>query len=1253
MKRLLLALAAIAIAVFAQSRLDWLLPVYSRPFEAAALYLLAVVIFVVLFRKHDEAFVVGEARPTERRGFFLAGAMLALVAVALAALSAPRFLSETPAPGGWTLHLLSAGAILLAAVCLHLAQRPLDAPRVAFRVRWQAWRDVWGVPAVALLALVAAAAVMRLHNLELLPEGIWFDEAVNALIARRILTTPDYTPFYLAETYHTAHHDYLVAFSFWLFGESIASARLVSAVMGIAMVPAGWLLGYEFFQTRPARGRTRALTPLTLAFVMAALLAFVPWSLNLSRIAVNYIATPLFVVLSTGLLLRGLRTQRLLAYAGAGLALALGLVGYTSFRLFAPVLPLFVLAVLASRREAWRNSWRGLVTLTVVAVVISTPLITFAVANHEEFMQRASDVSLFKDQPAEARGALLIDNLRAHLLMFNVEGDANGRHNLPARPMLDPWLGPLFVLGSALALWRWRNPRFFLLLLWFGFTLLGGVLSLGFEAPQSLRANGVLPVALLLALVPIGEILRLWEHSDGGVYYPRFLPAVAVTALMPLLLWNWNAFFRVQTQDFAVWNSFSTGETLIARQLAELSPETSDVWLMSYFQVRGDVHPVQEFLAPQWKGLTKRLHTWDSMPLVWTPEKDAWLFFDFDTLLPFQTLQSFYPDGDYRELKPDFSPSVAGRLAHLTTDVLATAQGMDLTWLDADDAPLAVVRMPQIALDLPEAAPTDSVSGEFTGILRILEYGDYRLALAAPTAAELWIDETSILTGTGEMATTLPLATGNHTVRLRFTVPASQDDAGSLALAWARPATDDEPVPAAVLFSAPVTANGLLGVYRSGGESAPDEETQAPLLAAIDQQIHTIFHTTPVNRPFHAEWTGKLAIPADGTYRFSANGINTVTVEIDGELVVTGGDAGVRTEVSLPLGAGLHDLRVTLQAVDSFTRVLVEWAPPGLDFGPIPFSALFPPRGSYAGVAMPLLALPEDAVSQPNGATTDALEAVQPDLGPLLDTPVTIIATNLLHPVGIAVGNGWVYVAESQAAQVRRYAVEGGSAELLAVGDDSLVEPFDLALASDGTLVVSDAGAPALYRFSADGAFDERIAVDAPLIDRARGMDVAADGSILVAQTPGQRIVHLESDGSERFSFPVMPTVDAQPVDVAAWQDGYYAALLGVNLLVYYNASGSAEIAFPIATANSQDAPHLALGPAGDLFITQPEEGRILWYTADHRIAGHWDLRSAYPDIKPAGIALEERNGITRVWFTDANGGRVGWVSAPALEDGQ
>ena len=52
--------------------------------------------------------------------------------------------------------------------------------------------------ALLLLILVFGAA-MRLWNLAGVPEGVWFDEAQNGLVANRILTDPGFKPVYIGD----------------------------------------------------------------------------------------------------------------------------------------------------------------------------------------------------------------------------------------------------------------------------------------------------------------------------------------------------------------------------------------------------------------------------------------------------------------------------------------------------------------------------------------------------------------------------------------------------------------------------------------------------------------------------------------------------------------------------------------------------------------------------------------------------------------------------------------------------------------------------------------------------------------------------------------------------------------------------------------------------------------------------------------------------------------------------------------------
>ncbi|HEX9925181.1 MAG TPA: glycosyltransferase family 39 protein, partial [Anaerolineae bacterium] len=379
--------------------------------------------------------------------------------------------------------------------------------------------------ALGLLTVLGLAVVLRLYQLDQLPFGIWFDEAEAGLEARRMLAEPTYRPVFHMPINITGHLLAVYAMALAWLGDSIVSMRLVSVLFGLGGVLAAYLFGREL------RGPRFGL-------ILAFLVAVARWHLNFSRIAMTGIDTPFFEFLSLFFLIRLLRRGRLRDALWAGLGLGFGLVFYTAFRLF--VLALLIFAVLAGlvwviqrvrTRAAWATggkatspdqagvrpssaqppSWLerwliflpqhgtgwsllGQVTVLLVSTwLVTMPIAKFALDNPAAFRFRTDQVSILARRDQPDLGRALWSNTAKHLLMFNYKGDGNGRHNLPGTPMLDPAMAILAVLGLGLVLARPHYPgnAFFLLL--FVLALMGGIFSVDFEAPQSLRSIAVLP----------------------------------------------------------------------------------------------------------------------------------------------------------------------------------------------------------------------------------------------------------------------------------------------------------------------------------------------------------------------------------------------------------------------------------------------------------------------------------------------------------------------------------------------------------------------------------------------------------------------------------------------------------------------------------------------------------------------------------------------------------------------------------------
>jgi 4-amino-4-deoxy-L-arabinose transferase-like glycosyltransferase len=357
------------------------------------------------------------------------------------------------------------------------------------------WRQE-GPWLIALGVLIGACAALRLVSLGSVPLGLWYDEAYSALQVERILSDPAFRPVYVGGfAQEPSLLWYLMAASFKLLGVNQFALRLPSAIGGIVGIPVMYGLGRELF------GRRTGL-------IAAALLTTLAWHLTFSRIAFNSEWSVTLDALCVLCLVRAFRTGSWTAAALAGLSLGLGLNFYYTSRLMLFVAGLAVLAFWLANRRGGGTVWRVVLAAMAAGTLAVSPLVEFARLNPEEFNSRLNQATVFREVASSHSLQPVADNLKAHLLMFNLAGDRNARHNLPGQPELNFLLGGLFVLGLGIALARARRPEYGLLPVWGVLMLAGGVFSVSFEAPQSLRTIDEINVVVLLCAIPLA---LFWE----------------------------------------------------------------------------------------------------------------------------------------------------------------------------------------------------------------------------------------------------------------------------------------------------------------------------------------------------------------------------------------------------------------------------------------------------------------------------------------------------------------------------------------------------------------------------------------------------------------------------------------------------------------------------------------------------------------------------------------------------------------------
>jgi 4-amino-4-deoxy-L-arabinose transferase-like glycosyltransferase len=486
-----------------------------------------------------------------------------------------------------------------------------------------------------LLAVSGLALLVRLYQLDALPPGLHHDEALNGLNAQLLLKTGE-RPIYLGSKFNGEPLlEYSLMLSETLFGMTPFAVRLPSALYGALTIPAMFLLTRTLFQlgrwpvggqstSGPALGTALARLPgrglkprrtlgevgqghqqrgrletarlpssasrnaLAASFILSTLY----WHINASREGYKPIFLPLFGALGFWLLLRSLAPApgtrprvQVVTHLAAGVVLGLAFYTYPSIRFLYPVVALFCLFVMLRERVNAGTYFRRALVIAAVALLVFAPLGLYFLQHPAAFFTRSDQVSVWATRPGHAVEAVAENTLKV-AGMFFVAGDTNPRQNLPGRPAFDGLLAAGFLLGLALALWRWKQPVYFLLLLWLFAMVLPSIVTEA--APNFLRSLGATVPAVLLIVVGYDFVLgmvaaRAQPALEGG----RFLKLLGDVRIWSVgfgvtLLWSaalsLNAYFNELPRDPRAWFAFDVGLVKIADSVRRL-PADEPVYL--------------------------------------------------------------------------------------------------------------------------------------------------------------------------------------------------------------------------------------------------------------------------------------------------------------------------------------------------------------------------------------------------------------------------------------------------------------------------------------------------------------------------------------------------------------------------------------------------------------------------------------------------------------------------------------------------
>ncbi len=277
--------------------------------------------------------------------------------------------------------------------------QPLEnQPSVWARVKDLFTRDSWQLQLTrwTLLVLVVAAIAVfyRVYNLSGVPSEPSSDHAEKILDVYDITTGQTHI-FFPRNSGREGFQMYLTVLVAWIFktGLSFMSLKIGTVLLGLASLPYIYLLGREF------GGRRIALLA-----VFFAGIAY--WPNVISRAGLRFPLCPLFTAAVLFHLVRGLRTQNRNDFILAGLALGLGLHGYSSFRIM-PVVVVIIFGIYLLHlrsKDTLRKTAMWLLIVVSMALVVFLPLLRYFVDSPETVMVRSLTRLTGMEQPLAGPG---------------------------------------------------------------------------------------------------------------------------------------------------------------------------------------------------------------------------------------------------------------------------------------------------------------------------------------------------------------------------------------------------------------------------------------------------------------------------------------------------------------------------------------------------------------------------------------------------------------------------------------------------------------------------------------------------------------------------------------------------------------------------------------------------------------------------------------------------------------------------------
>ncbi len=398
---------------------------------------------------------------------------------------------------------------------------PLHSPFTA-KTRW-----------IAIVVILLVAFAFRMLAITDVPPGLTHDEVAQLDVAIQI-QRGDWRLLYAGSYGVEPAYHFMLSTSLSLWGENPLARRLPAIFAGMASLACCYVLAARLF------GRWAGLGTL-------AVMSVVWWPVVMSRVVLREVLqVPLYALALYGLW-RGIDQARdnrfqLKAFVFGGVALGAAQYVYTIPRGLFIAVTLFGLYLWIVHRPVFRQTWRGLLIMVIVAEGIAAPLLVTA-AQQSDVDRLPLDVF---SQPDAVLA--ILDRLQTSipwiLGQFAFTGDTWWHFNIAYRPIFEPFGAALFSLGILVAL-RWaRRPPYAFVLIVLAVSLTPSiVLDPNFPFTRMISAQAVTFVFVVLGLKAVGAGLarilssRTWVAAMSALAGGLFAINIVNTAHSLFVVW--------------------------------------------------------------------------------------------------------------------------------------------------------------------------------------------------------------------------------------------------------------------------------------------------------------------------------------------------------------------------------------------------------------------------------------------------------------------------------------------------------------------------------------------------------------------------------------------------------------------------------------------------------------------------------------------------------------------------------------------